>query len=104
MCIIFYTKIKKDLLAQICLHLHQRHLIVKISTASTKKMYEQLRGKIFGKQESIPVGCLPSAAVAVCLGVSARRVIFAQGGCLPRGVSAQGGCASKHALRQTLTL
>ena len=35
------------------------------------------------KQECIPVGCVPSAAVAVSWG----------GRCLPRqGVSAQGGC------------
>ena len=42
------------------------------------------------KQECIPVGCVPSAAVAVCWGVSARGVsthggVSAQGGCLPRG-------------------
>ena len=34
------------------------------------------------KQECIPVGCVPSAAVAICWG----------GGCLPGGVSAQRGC------------
>ena len=37
------------------------------------------------KQESIPVGCVPSAAVVVCRG---------------GGLSAQGG-VSQHALRQT---
>ena len=60
------------------------------------------------QQESIPVGCVPSAAVAVCWGVCSR-------GCLPRGESARGvsaqgarlpwGClpggVSQHALRQT---
>ena len=42
------------------------------------------------KQESIPVGGVPSAAVAICLGVSAWGWVSAQGGiclggCLPRG-------------------
>ena len=32
------------------------------------------------EQECIPVGCIPSAAVAICWG-----------GCLPRGLSARGG-------------
>ena len=55
------------------------------------------------KQECIPVGCVPSAAVAVFLGVSAQGSVFClrgvcPGGCLPRSVSAQwgvclGGCA-----------
>ena len=49
------------------------------------------------KQECIPVGCVPSAAVAVCWGVSAPR------GCLLWwwGWSAPGGVVSQHALRQT---
>ena len=45
------------------------------------------------QQECIPVGCVPSAAVAVCSGggVSAQGDVF-PGGCLPRrGVSAQEG-------------
>ena len=46
------------------------------------------------KQECIPVGCVPSAAVAAggCLprGVSARGVCPV--GCVPTGVFAQGGC------------
>ena len=37
------------------------------------------------KQECIPVGCVPSAAVAVCPGVSAQGSVSA------RGVSVQGG-------------
>ena len=45
------------------------------------------------KQKCIPVGCVTSAAVAVCCGVSARRV-SAWGGVCPGGVS-------PHALRQT---
>ena len=61
------------------------------------------------KQECIPVGCVPSAAVAVgggwgCLeGVCPGGVC--PGGCLPGGVSAQGWgvsawglCVSQHAL------
>ena len=69
-------------------------------------------------QEYIPVGCVPSAAVAVCWGVSAQGGCLPQGclpgECLPRGVSAQGVSAqgvsaqgasaqegvSQHALRQ----
>ena len=54
------------------------------------------------KQECIPVGCVPSAAVAVCWGgvclgggvcpgVSAQGGVC-PGGCLHRGVSAQGVC------------
>ena len=49
--------------------------------------------KINSEQECIPVGCIPSAAVAggggVCLGVSARGCVW-PGGCLSRGVSAWG--------------
>ena len=55
------------------------------------------------KQECIPVGCVPSAAVAVsgvggvCLGgCLPRGELSAQGGCLSKGVvSAQGGCLPK---------
>ena len=42
------------------------------------------------KQECIPVGCVPSAAVAVC-----RRCLRGEvsaGGVCPEGVSAQRGC------------
>ena len=35
------------------------------------------------KQECIPVGCVPSAAVAVCWGVSGRGRVSAQRGCVP---------------------
>ena len=49
------------------------------------------------KQECIPVGCVPSAAVAVCWGggVSAQWGVCLEGGvcpggCLPRGVSVRG--------------
>ena len=38
-------------------------------------------------QECFPVGCVPSAAVAV----SGGGGVSAQGWCLPRGVSAHGG-------------
>ena len=59
------------------------------------------------KQECISVGCVPSAAVAVCPGggvspggVSAQGGlpggVSAQGECLPRGVSAQGGCLPRE--------
>ena len=42
-------------------------------------------------QECIPVGCVPSAAVAVCWGgVSARGCL--PGGCLPGGVCLEGVC------------
>ena len=53
-------------------------------------------------QECIPVGRVPSAAVAVCWG---RGCLPAKGrlprGWLSRGVSARGVCVSKHALSQT---
>ena len=47
----------------------------------------------FYRQECIPVGCVPSAAVAVCWGGQClpTRGVW-PGGCLPRrGLSAQGG-------------
>ena len=48
------------------------------------------------QQECIPVGCLLSAAVAVCLGVSVKGAVCPGGvcpeGCLPRGVSIGGEC------------
>ena len=57
------------------------------------------------KQECIPVGCVPSATVAVCRGVPAP------GGCLPApgagrvpgpgGDVCSRGVVSQHALRQT---
>ena len=51
------------------------------------------------KQESIPVGCVPSAALAVggggvCPGGEVSAWGVSAWGCLPRGVS-------QHALRQT---
>ena len=39
------------------------------------------------EQECIPVGCVPSAAVAVCWG----GCVCSWGGCLLQGVSAPGG-------------
>ena len=42
------------------------------------------------KQECIPVGCVPSAAVAVPGGVCLGGVCLIGGVCLPRGVSAKG--------------
>ena len=68
------------------------------------------------QQECIPVGCVPSAAVAIGRGRLSAWGVFAQGclpggclprGCLPRGVSAQGGClpregcVSQYAMGQT---
>ena len=51
------------------------------------------------KQESIPVGCVPSAAVAVRVGcLPGGGVCPGQGG-LPRGICP--GDVSQHALRQT---
>ena len=48
------------------------------------------------EQECISVRCVPSAAVAICWGVSA------QAGCLPRqGGGVCPGGVSQHALRQT---
>ena len=46
--------------------------------------------RIFFKQDCIPVGCVPSAAVAVSCGCLSGGV-SAQGGVCPGGVSAQGG-------------
>ena len=42
--------------------------------------------KTISQQESIPVGCVPSAAVAVSgwLGAVCPRWVSTQGGCLPR--------------------
>ena len=81
--------------------------------------------KTNGKQECIAVGCVPSAAVAICCGRGGREGVPASGGaasgeCLLRGVPALGvptlggarsggwgwgacsrGVASQHALRQT---
>ena len=58
-----------------------------------------LRYECMCKQECIPVGCIPSAAVAIWGGGCLSRWsvcpggVSAQGGCLPRGVSAR-GCVS----------
>ena len=81
-----------------------------------------MMSKLFQKQECIPVGCVPSASVAicgegmclprgvcVCPGVSSRGVVclvgVCQGGCLPGGCLPGGclprGCVSQHALGQT---
>ena len=43
------------------------------------------------KKECIPVGCVPSTAVAVCRGMSSQGVCLPARGCLPKGVSAHGG-------------
>ena len=64
-------------------------------------MLKAKRQKI-NKQECIPVGCIPSAAVVileggggdVCLGKCLPRGMSAQGGVCPGGVSA-GGCPSR---------
>ena len=54
-------------------------------------MYEE---DLVMKQECIPVGCLPSTAVAVCWGVCLEGQCMLRGvsarRCLPKGVSAQG--------------
>ena len=55
----------------------------------------------FKTQESIPVGCVPSAAVAMGVGrVCLPRGVCLSGGCLPgREVSSQGSvCVSQHTL------
>ena len=59
--------------------------------------------KIKKQQECIPVGCVPSATVAVCLrGVPARGGSAPEGLPAPGGVPAPGrGVVSQHALRQT---
>ena len=44
----------------------------------------------FGKKECIPIGCVPSAAVAISGGGFATGGVSAWAGCLPKGVSAQG--------------
>ena len=58
--------------------------------------------QVYCRQECIPVGCVPSAAVTisggVCPGVSSQGVSAQDrgvclGGCLPGGVSAKGGSA-----------
>ena len=74
---------------------------------------------LLSQQECIPVGCAPSAAVAICWGggcllrgmVSAQRGVCLRGsvcpgGCLPEGWCLPGGRlpgggVSQHALRQT---
>ena len=58
------------------------------------------------KQECIPVGCIPSATVAVCWGGGvAPGVVSGPRGFLLQGVPPPGGClllgvVSQHALRQ----
>ena len=49
-------------------------------------MFMRPIGFISFEQESIPVGCVPSAAVAICWGWGGWVE-----GCLPRGVSAPTG-------------
>ena len=55
----------------------------------------QFHKKSPNSQVSIPVKCVPSAAVAVCWGGVCSGVstwgVFDQGGCLPGEVSARGG-------------
>ena len=64
------------------------------------------------QQECIPVGCVPSATVAVCWGGACSWGVLAPGGCLlrggvlwgaacSRGYLLLGGVVSQHALRQT---
>ena len=65
-----------------------------------RNKFQFLINKQISLQECIPVGCVPSAAVVICWGVSVRggvcRGVSAQEGCLPkrgvclRGVSAWG--------------
>ena len=57
---------------------------------------------IFQKQEYIPVGCVPSAAVAVFPGgVCSGGGGVWPAGCLLRGGICPEGCVSQHALGQT---
>ena len=62
---------------------HQRFLIIRVWTSHRKC------GKINRSQECIPVGCVPSAAVAVWRGggggVSAQGRVCPGVGCLPGG-------------------
>ena len=51
--------------------------------------------KLDGKQEFIPVGCVPSAVVAVYWGVSARGCLL-PGESACQGVSACQGCLLVH--------
>ena len=46
-----------------------------------------MMSKLFQKQECIPVGCVPSASVAIC----GEGMCLPRGVCLPGGVF-QGGC------------
>ena len=93
---------------------HLRHSSA--SDIGRKFFHEFINEMTFSKQECIPVGCVPSATVAVCWGVSAP------GGCLvwrgllqgvpglgglPQGVPGPGGVCSgevvvvsQHALSQ----
>ena len=80
----------------------------RLSTKNNASSYGSYMYKYYSVQECIPVGCVPSAVVAVleggvCLGgCLPRRGVFTQGGgvypgrgCLPReGVSAQRGGVS----------
>ena len=57
-------------------------------------------GKLIKKQECIPVGCGPSAAVTVCWGRGTGRGRRREEGCLPRGLSVwQGVCPGECLLR-----
>ena len=58
----------------------------------TNSMFTLDSDKNQRKQGCIPVGCVPSAAVAVCWSgeVSARGGLSVQGRCLPRGCASRG--------------
>ena len=63
-----------------------------------KIIFEKLRHS--SKQECIPVGCVPSATVAICRGVPALGGCLFWGGCLLQGVPALGGACSRGCLVQ----
>ena len=50
----------------------------------------------FAKQESIPVGCVPFAAVAIGVMGGVCRGVSTQGGCLPRGGVSAWGVSERH--------
>ena len=57
------------------------HFFLRFCTRKRSKTYIYIT-----KQKCIPVGCVPSAAVAICWGGVCPGGCLAKGGCLPRGV------------------
>ena len=80
---------------------------ITLDTCHVRLLVVISKQQVYSRQECIPVGCVPSAAVTIsgregvcpgeCLpgeGVSAQGRGVCRGGVCPGGVSVQGGCLS----------